>query len=194
MNKTGMIGTLLLTVAAAVLLPSCKDKRSTGWEYAPNMYKPLAPNYDTKLNDSILNGQTAQMPPEHTVPVGFESTEDMANTPEGYQAAGMNMKNPFAATPRHLEEGKMLYAQMCTQCHGLKGQGDGSIVKLEKYPAPPSYSSGTSSRGGAMKDLTDGKIFHTITYGVNLMGPHKYQLTPDERWKIVLYVHELQKQ
>jgi hypothetical protein len=44
-----------------------------------------------------------------------------------------------------------------------------------------------------MKDLTDGKIFHTITYGVNLMGAHRYQLTPTERWKIVMYVHELQK-
>ena len=82
---------------------------------------------------------------------------------------------------------------MCSHCHGYEGQGDGSIIKLQKFPAPPSYSKGTSSRGGAMKDLTDGKIFHTITYGVNLMGPHKYQLTPEERWKIVMYVHELQK-
>jgi hypothetical protein len=44
-----------------------------------------------------------------------------------------------------------------------------------------------------MKDLTDGKIFHTITYGVNLMGSHAAQISPAERWKIVLYVHELQK-
>ena len=44
-----------------------------------------------------------------------------------------------------------------------------------------------------MKDLTDGKIFHTITYGVNLMGAHASQISPAERWKIVLYVHELQK-
>ena len=44
-----------------------------------------------------------------------------------------------------------------------------------------------------MKDLTDGKIYHTITHGVNLMGPHKSQLSPEQRWKIVMYVHELQK-
>ena len=55
------------------------------------------------------------------------------------------------------------------------------------------YATGISSRGGAMKDLTDGKIFHTITYGVNLMGAHASQISPAERWKIVLYVHELQK-
>jgi hypothetical protein len=82
---------------------------------------------------------------------------------------------------------------MCSHCHGPQGKGDGSLVKLEKFPAPPSYSTGNSSRGGLMKDLNDGKIFHTITHGINLMGPHKYQLNPEERWKIVMYVHELQK-
>ena len=40
-------------------------------------------------------------------------------------------------------------------------------------------------------DLTDGKIFHTITYGVNLMGSHASQVNPEERWKIVMYVHQL---
>lgn len=42
-----------------------------------------------------------------------------------------------------------------------------------------------------MKDLTDGKIYHTITYGLNMMGSDSLQLSPDERWKVVLYVHEL---
>ena len=44
-----------------------------------------------------------------------------------------------------------------------------------------------------MKDLNDGKIYHTITYGLNLMGPHASQLLPEERWKVVMWVHELQK-
>jgi hypothetical protein len=44
-----------------------------------------------------------------------------------------------------------------------------------------------------MRDLTDGKIYHTITHGVNLMGSHASQLNPDERWKIVMYVKELMK-
>ena len=44
-----------------------------------------------------------------------------------------------------------------------------------------------------MKDLTDGKIYHTITYGLNMMGSHAGQLLPDERMRIIMYVHELQK-
>ncbi|WP_369410086.1 c-type cytochrome [Hufsiella arboris] len=193
MNKLRIVGAVLVTVAAAAVISSCSDKRSTGIEYARNMYDPIAYNPD-QPNKNFRNGQTAQTPPAHTMPVGFDEPEtEYPNTLEGYETASKNMRNPVPASQANLEEGKMLFLRMCTQCHGLTGQGDGSIVAMGKFPAPPSYSKGNSSRGGAMRDLTDGKIFHTITYGVNLMGPHRYQLTPSERWKIVLYVHELQK-
>ena len=192
MNKLRLVSAAFLTLAAATVISSCSDKRSPGWEYAPNMYKSKAYKPD-EANPNFKNGQTAQNPPAHTNPVGFDRVDEYPNTPEGYQAASQNLSNPFPLTKANLEEGKSLYVSMCSHCHGYQGHGDGSIVKMEKFPAPPSYATGTSSRGGAMKDLTDGKIFHTITYGLNLMGPHKNQLTPDERWKIVMYVHELQK-
>jgi hypothetical protein len=183
----------ITAIAFMIALASCSDKRSTGLEYARNMYDPIAYNPD-QANKNFKNGQTAQVPPSHTMPIGFSKTEDQyPNTLEGYEAAGKNLSNPLPVTVPTLEQGKSLYLNMCSQCHGLQGKGDGAIIKMQKFPAPPSYASGTSSRGGAMKDLTDGKIFHTITYGVNLMGAHRYQLTPTERWKIVMYVHELQK-
>ncbi len=175
MNKSCMT---IILVALVVALTACSNNRSTGWEFARNMYDPIAYNPD-QPNNNFKNGQTAQVPPSHTMPVGFSKTEDQyPNTLEGYEAAGKNLSNPLPLTVPTLEQGKSLYLNMCSQCHGLQGKGDGAIVKLQKFPAPPSYAGGTSSRGGAMKDLTDGKIFHTITYGVNLMGAHLYQLTP----------------
>ena len=45
-----------------------------------------------------------------------------------------------------------------------------------------------------MLELKDGHIYHTITYGLNAMGPHASQLSSEERWQIVYYVREeLQK-
>lgn len=192
MNKLRLVRVAFLTAVVAAMVSSCGDKSKPGWEFAPNMYVAKAYNPD-QPNKNFKNGQTAQLPPVNTTPIGFDKVDEYPNTPEGYQAASTSLKNPMAVAIPTLLEGKALYVSMCSHCHGYEGQGDGSIVKLQKFPAPPSYSKGTSSRGGAMKDLTDGKIFHTITYGVNLMGPHKYQLTPEERWKIVMYVHELQK-
>jgi hypothetical protein len=192
MNKVLIICTAFLTVATASVISSCSDNRSTGLEFARNMYDPIGYNPD-QPNKNFKDGKTAQTPPEGTVPVGFDKYDVYPNTFEGYEAAGKSLSNPLPVTVPTLEQGKTLYLNMCSQCHGLEGKGDGSIVNMGKFPAPPAYGTGNSSRGGSMKDLTDGKIYHTITHGVNLMGPHKSQLTPEQRWKVVMYVHELQK-
>ena len=47
----------------------------------------------------------------------------------------------------------------------------------------------------SMNELKEGHIYHTITYGLNAMGPHASQISSEERWKIVHYIkEELQKE
>jgi mono/diheme cytochrome c family protein len=110
---------------------------------------------------------------------------------EGYEAAGRDLINPLQKNEANLADGKYLYENFCMQCHGESGEGDGSLIATGKFPPPPSYIAGVSSRGGQVYDLSDGKIFHTITYGINLMGSHASQVNPEERWKITMYVREL---
>lgn len=189
MNKLRILGTTAIVIAASIVITSCKDKRSTGWEYAPNMYEHKAFEAD-QANPNFKDGKTAQLPPAGTIPLGFKRF-DYPNTREGYDKVSLEVTNLIANTPKHLAEGKKLFITFCSPCHGVTGQGDGLVVQ-HGYPPPPSYSKGQSSRGGAMKDLTDGKIYHTITYGVNAMGSYASQVAPEERWKIVMYVHHLQ--
>ncbi|MEO3405316.1 cytochrome c [Mucilaginibacter sp. CAU 1740] len=189
MNKIKVLGTLVTIITAAIVFTSCKDKRSTGWEYAPNMYEHLAYDPDQK-NNNFKDGKTAQVPPAGTTPIGF-TRFDYPNTKDGYELASVEVKTVIAQTQANYADGKLLFAHFCSPCHGINGQGDGEVTK-HGYPPPPSYSKGQSSRGGAMKDLTDGKIYHTITYGVNAMGSYASQLSPEERWKVVMYVHHLQ--
>ncbi|WP_317044566.1 c-type cytochrome [Mucilaginibacter auburnensis] len=189
MNKYKILGTAIVAVVASVVTTSCNDKRSTGWQYAPNMYEKIAYDADQK-NEQFKDGKTAQVPPANTTPIGF-TRFDFPGTKEGYEAASAAVVNPLVANAKNLEDGKKLFTTFCSPCHGVKGMGDGTVT-THGYPAPPSYSTGQSSRGGAMKDLTDGKIYHTITYGVNSMGSYASQVAPEERWKIVMYVHQLQ--
>ena len=189
MNKFKVLGLAVITVAASVVVTSCSNKRSTGWEYAPNMYEHIAYDPDQR-NPNFKDGKTAQLPPAGTIPVGFVKF-DYPNTKEGYELASTEVKNALAVTEQNLADGKILFEHFCSPCHGATGQGDGLVV-AHGFPPPPSYSKGQSSRGGDMKDLTDGKIYHTITYGVNAMGSYASQLEPEERWKVVMYVHHLQ--
>ena len=208
MNKKNFLGTVCVAVALAAVVSACGDgtTRSAGWEFSRNMYDPIAFNPD-QPNKNFKNNQTAQLPPSGTTPIGYDRFE-YANTVEDYNRAGLELKNPLVVNQANLEDGQKLFITYCAVCHGKEGAGDGAITKdrkvsdsrgsrdLEKFPPPPSYhrSAGTpSSRGGLMADLTDGKIYHTIMYGYNAMGSHASQLTPEERWKVVMYVHELQK-
>jgi mono/diheme cytochrome c family protein len=189
MNKIKILGIAAAAVTVAAIVTSCKDKRSTGWEYAPNMYEHIAYDPD-QPNPNFKDGKTAQKPPAGTIPVGFV-TFDYPNTKDGYDKASLEVKNPL--TTADTAGAQVLFVHFCSPCHGETGQGDGLVV-AHGFPAPPSYSKGQSSRGGAMKDLTDGKIYHTITYGVNAMGSYASQLAPEERWKVVMYIHHLQNQ
>ena len=190
MNKFRILGATVITIAASVVITSCgRDKRSTGWEYAPNMYEHIAYDPDQK-NDQFKDGKTAQLPPAGTIPVGFVRF-DYPNTKDGYEKASLEVKSMIAQTQANFADGQVLFLHYCSPCHGANGQGDG-LVTQHGYPNPPSYSKGQSSRGGAMKDLTDGKIYHTITYGLNAMGSYASQLNPEERWKVVMYIHHLQ--
>ncbi len=189
MNKFRILGTAVITLAASMVFTSCRDKRSTGWEYAPNMYRHLAYDPDQK-NPNFKDGKTAQVPPAGTIPVGF-TRFNYPNTVEGMEQASAEVTNPLAVTKQNLADGEALYKSFCSPCHGATGQGDGLVI-AHGFPPPPSYSTGQSTRGGAMKDINDGRLYHTITHGYNSMGSYAAQLSPEERWKVVMYVHKLQ--
>ncbi len=193
MNKNKIVFTAFMALAGAALLTACRSKESTGLEFARNMYDPIAYNQD-QPNKNFANGMTSQTPPPNTDPVGFVRFE-YANTKEGYEASAA-VANPLVANEQNLAEGKHYYTVFCAPCHGEKGDGQGHIVKLDKgISGVPAYhgEDANSSRGGLMKDMPAGKIYHTIVYGLNAMGSHASQLTPEERWKVVMYVQELQK-
>ena len=89
-----------------------------------------------------------------------------------------------------LAEGKILYGKFCGHCHGKKGEGDGPVAGTETKVV---FAGIANLKGAAVKDKSEGHIFHVITHGKGLMGAHGSQLNQEERWKIARYVKELQK-
>jgi len=176
-----------VALAALVIgFTSCgkKDANSPGVEFMPDMYRsPSVEVYGT----STFNGDTVYStqftPVKGTIARGYMPYV-YPNTSEGYEQAGLYLKNPIALTDKVMADAEALYGKYCLHCHGASGAGDGKVGG--KLPgAPPAYN-------GALKNLSEGKIFHSITYGKGLMGNHASILTQDERWKLVYYVQKLQ--
>ena len=171
-----------------IVITSCSkhDANSPGLEYMPDMYR--SPSLESNMAYvSMTNGEVLQanrMPVAGTIARGY-MPYSYPNTAEGYESAGNNLHNPFVKNEINLKEGEDLYGKFCVHCHGATGLGDG-LVGAKLPGAPPSYT------GAVLMALPEGKMFHTLTYGKNLMGSHASQLTVDERWKLVLYVQKLQ--
>jgi mono/diheme cytochrome c family protein len=187
--------TRFLPLAAGVfLISSCsyEDVKTPGYEYMPDMYR--SPSYETySMNPNFADSSSSRQPVAGTIARGNGVFNDLdmmpyayPNTPEGYEAAGAELKNPFEKREAIIAEGKLHYENYCDHCHGSTGMGDG-LVSQHNGPKPPAYTS------DQLKDLSEGKMYHSIHYGKNMMGSHASQLTPTQRWKIIMYVQTLQK-
>lgn len=180
---------LIVLVICAVTIIGCKsDPNSPGIEYMPDMYRSVPYDIYAKAQAFSFNDTTtALIPPANTVARGQESFDyPFENNTEGYELAGVHLLNPVQLNDLALDEGKRLYGNFCVHCHGKEGMGKGTVPENSDYPNPPAYS------GPQLKELSEGKMYHTLTYGKNLMGSHASQLSPTERWTLIHYVTLLQ--
>lgn len=192
------IGLALLVIAFLLY----KSPKSTGSIYAPDMafsnaYETYTDNNprgtqlpvaNTVSRNALPNSELYQK--EKSVIYSYNYTRFFKNTDEDKARAGNELRNPYEPTESVLARGKVVYDKQCAICHGEKGMGDGKLIVREDgsegaYKAvPPQYSD-------RLKTLKDGEIFHSITYGKNLMGGHAAHVKADDRWKVVCYIKEL---
>ncbi len=181
---------LLFIGSLSVMLYSCTSSgENTGIEYAPDMYvskgyEPYTQTRHMKYNDS---GMTMRLPVAGTIARGqLDYIYNYPDSPDGYEASAADI-NPVEKTTMNLVEGKRLYNIYCWSCHGKEGKNDGPVITEGKFAKPPFENYQTA----LIQGLPDGKIFHVITFGKNMMGSHAHMLTPTERWKVINYVKYL---
>lgn len=190
-------------VTASLLLSSCRDKRSAGHVYMPDMAYSRAVETYAALDSSRFTGDTSErggkiyydrMPVAGTVAredmPAFSLTIDKVGDTANY-VASKAIPNPLPALSAvdYLEAAR-LYLVNCGICHGEKLDGNG-----------PLYNGGDGPYAAAPKNLIadpvvakmpDGQMFYSITYGKNAMGSYASQLSTRQRWMIIHYIKEKQ--
>ena len=150
-------------------------------EYMPDM--AYGPRVAAQHEDPLRPGYSVMRNPvEGTVPAGY--------TPYRYGPADsliaqQELQNPFPRTAQTLARGQRVYMNTCVVCHGPEGDGHGYIVP--PFPMPPTLHS------DKVRGWTDGRIFHVITVGQNLMPAYASQILPEDRWAVIGYVRALER-
>ncbi|GEM_PF-354687 len=149
------------------------SKPNPPWEYMPDM----AHTVSVKAQEEPM-----RLPPAGTLPQGYTPypyTKDQGDL------AGAQLKNPLPITREVMLQGQKQFNIYCIVCHGERGKGDGSIIP--KFPRPPTLQS------DKVRNWSDGRIYHVITMGQNLMPSYATQTNSDDRWAMIHYLRALQR-
>jgi len=194
MKKLLIIAIVTVSIGA---LQSCSDiQRKPSRVYMPDMGYSVA--YETYADHSKLADSGIfynARPVRGTVKRGEDPVfhyEMLTDTTGAYDKSAA-MKNPIASLDKaDAVEAERLFLVNCGVCHGPKLDGNGPLYKDGNgpYAAKPANLSGSDAKYVAM---AEGTMFHSITYGKNMMGSYASQVTPKQRWMIISYIKSKQQ-
>ncbi len=134
-------------------------------------------------NDLFADGRSMRTPPQGTI-----SRERLVGHPlitTGATADGGPVIDvPVPITAELLKRGRHRFEVICSNCHGLVGNGDSMVADNMATRLPPSLV--------VLTDKPAGFFYQAITEGYGLMPSFAGEIPMDERWAVVAYLKALQ--
>jgi len=163
---------LLLGCVAAAWLASagCRYLHQDMADQPKN--RPLSPS------DFFTDGRSERPLVENTVARGALADDDLF-VPKDSNAF------PLPVNQELLERGEERYKIFCSPCHGLQGDGNGTIA-MRGMKRPPTYHQ------DRLRQAPNGYFYDNITNGFGAMYGYSAQIPPRDRWAIIAYVRALQ--
>lgn len=146
----------------------------------------------TKLQymPDMADAPTVKTQENYIDPPDFSVAQTATLYPSTIEESEKVFISPFSRFPKnrlgsYVKEGEDLFKTFCAVCHGEKADGNGRLTDV--FPRPPNITK------APYIDRKDGFFFHRITFGSAIMPSHGHAVSPDERWKIILYIRSLQE-
>jgi cytochrome c553 len=186
---------LIIAVSAitGIAVVSCgKIRRNTGRAYMPDMVYSVAYETYAPVEDRLgkYGAHYNNQPVEGTIARGDMFPYALKNDTASYaKSAAVKNPLPLLDAKKYLEAAR-LYLINCAICHGDKLDGMGPLFKGGDGPftaAPKNFMADD------MKAMSEGTMFHSVTYGKGQMGSYASQLNTEQRWMIIHYIKEKQK-
>lgn len=149
------------------------------------------PKFKTQTANPLFADRRAMRPPvPGTVALGELDLDEHLYL--GKADGGWARSLPMPATEELVTRGRRQFDIYCAVCHGYDGAGEGMVSKRAIERQEANWVPPVSLNSARVLEMADGQIFHTITNGTQNMPGYAAQITPEDRWAIVLYVRALQ--
>jgi mono/diheme cytochrome c family protein len=132
------------------------------------------------------NGASMRDPVPGTVPIGGLNEDAAFYTGKGSDGQFV-ATIPVTVDDAVVERGRQRYVIYCQPCHDARGDGKGILFQRGNVPT-------ASFHQEKILKYTDGEIFDVITNGRGLMSAYRWPIPPADRWAIVAFVRELERE
>lgn len=193
-----------MTIGAAALLTGCDGGPADGYDPAlryplrtdPVVTRlpadtPLAPPPAGKLDLSIaalskIGGAIADPAalPEPRKAELRQALDDLFGTPAAPAVGGPVRVGDLDLTPDVLAAGSRVYRRLCTNCHGLTGDGRGPAGPW-MYPYPRDVRTGGFKAAAGDRKPTVGELVHLLRAGVPGSSMQMFDLLPTDELRAV---------
>ncbi|MCO6466406.1 MAG: cytochrome c [Bradyrhizobiaceae bacterium] len=103
-------------------------------------------------------------------------------------ADSVNVDPNYEKSEFVIARGQNRFNVFCAPCHNYNAKSDSNpIVKRGLWPGIPDLTRPETAA------LTNGRIFHIISAGQNLMPSYADKVSPIDRWAIIYYLRTLQQ-
>jgi len=186
----------LLIIVLVVSLAGLRGDHFTKppFEVFPDM------NYQDKVKDQVpstffADGNSARAPIPGTVAEEMPAANDYWATgkwDETHWGDGIPVHDardggrPLQIDAANMARGRERYTISCAVCHGAVGDGQGITSKF-------GLNGAANYHQDKYRTMSDGEIFDTISNGKGQMMGYGYNVTIDDRWRIVMYIRALQR-
>ncbi|HVX26825.1 MAG TPA: cytochrome c [Parafilimonas sp.] len=195
---------LVIFFIAVLIIAGCSSvRRDPGRVYMPDMGPSRAyETYDARDSNVFTTDSNEQgrkifynnMPVAGTIArdeeMPFPFAKDFPGDTTNYVASKQVMSPITNMDSAQMQEAQRLYLVYCGVCHGPKLDGNGPLYKDGNgpFPAAPANFVGNDR----YKNMPEGQMFYSVTYGKNLMGSYASQLTRHQRWMVIAYIKSKQ--
>jgi len=187
---------VLLAVIAVLAAAGFRGQHSTRppLELFPDM------NYQDKVKDQqpsafFADGNSARPPIPGTIAEEMPAVNDYWSTGKWdatHWGDGIPVHDavdggrPLQVDDTNMARGRERYDISCVPCHGTAGDGKGITSKY-------GLNGAANYHIDRLRQETDGELFDTISNGKGQMLGYAYNLSIDDRWRIVMYLRALQR-
>ncbi|MCP3145146.1 c-type cytochrome [Pyxidicoccus xibeiensis] len=144
-----------------------------------------------EASDFWADGRAMRTPPAGTVPrERFDKMPELKDPAQRMNALTGRANGqlvttiPVAVDEKLLTLGQKKYNIVCSQCHGVLGDGNSIVAENMSLRLPPSLLE--------LQGKPDGHFYTAINEGYGVMPSFSGELDLRERWAVVAYVRALQ--